>query len=81
MATFSATHDVISHEAEQVGSDRTASIFAQIRRALEIRRQRKALLGLDERMLADVGLSKADVYRESNRSFMDMPGRQPRSSW
>ncbi len=80
MAIFTATHDDISHEAGQVRST-GASIFAQVRRALEVRRQRKALLGLDERMLADVGLSKADVYREVSRPFMDLPGRQPRSSW
>jgi uncharacterized protein YjiS (DUF1127 family) len=81
MATFSFTSDVVSHEA---GSDRpstTSTVFNQIRRALEVRRQRKALLALDERMLADVGLSKADVYREAHRTFLDLPGDQPRSNW
>lgn len=81
MAIFSATHDVISHEAGSVRPTGVATVFAQVRRALEVRRQRQALLSLDERMLADVGLSKADVYRESNRPFMDLPGQQPRSNW
>ena len=47
--------------------------LSRVRAALAVRRERRALLSLDERMLADVGLSRADAYRESHRSFMDVP--------
>lgn len=32
-------------------------------------RQRRALLALDDRMLQDIGLSRADVHAESNKPF------------
>jgi uncharacterized protein YjiS (DUF1127 family) len=33
------------------------------------RRQRKALLGLDDRMLADVGIAKAQAVEEASKPF------------
>lgn len=53
-----------------------AQPFANVRRlweALDIRRQRRALLLLDDRMLRDVGLSRADVEREVTRALFDLP--------
>ena len=53
-----------------------AQPFATMRRlwgALHIRRQRRALLLLDDRMLRDVGLSRADVEREVTRALFDLP--------
>ncbi len=38
--------------------------------ALERRRQRRFLAGLDDRALADMGLSRADVWRESSKSCL-----------
>ena len=37
----------------------------------ELARQRRALARLDDRMLKDVGLSRADVARELGRRFWD----------
>ena len=51
----------------------TSHLWARIFVALEVRRQRRALLALDDRMLADVGLSSADAYREAQRPFLDVP--------
>jgi len=42
--------------------------------AMEVRRQRRALLGLSDVMLKDIGLSRADALRETDRRFWDMPG-------
>jgi uncharacterized protein YjiS (DUF1127 family) len=36
---------------------------------LERRRQRRLLLALDERMLRDVGISRADALREGGKPF------------
>jgi uncharacterized protein YjiS (DUF1127 family) len=39
---------------------------------LETRRQRRALLMMDNHMLKDVGLTRADVDSEASRSFWDI---------
>jgi uncharacterized protein YjiS (DUF1127 family) len=42
---------------------------------METYRQRRALLALSDHMLHDLGLSRADAWREAGRSFWDLPGR------
>jgi uncharacterized protein YjiS (DUF1127 family) len=37
--------------------------------ALERRRERRMLLELDERMLRDIGISRADALREAGKPF------------
>jgi uncharacterized protein YjiS (DUF1127 family) len=37
----------------------------------ELARQRRALLRLDDHMLKDIGLSRADALREADRPFWD----------
>ncbi len=37
----------------------------------ELARQRRALRRLDDHMLKDIGLSRADAWREAERSFWD----------
>jgi uncharacterized protein YjiS (DUF1127 family) len=44
-----------------------------VRAALKARRQRQQLLALDDRMLADIGVSRADAYREATRGYGDLP--------
>jgi uncharacterized protein YjiS (DUF1127 family) len=48
-------------------------LIVKFRRALIVRRQRRALEGLCDRLRQDIGLSEADVYREATRSFLDLP--------
>ncbi len=43
---------------------------------LEVARQRRELLALDERALKDIGLSRIDALREANASFWDIPEQQ-----
>ncbi len=53
-----------------IGLRRRVSIFFQwLYAAYERQRQRQALLKLDDRMLSDIGVSRADVERESSKPF------------
>ena len=49
------------------------SLWFRVERILEVRRQRRALMALDDRMLKDIGLSRTDAWREANRSPLDLP--------
>lgn len=40
----------------------------------ELARQRRALLRLDDRMLKDIGISRADAVGEASRPFWDEGG-------
>jgi uncharacterized protein YjiS (DUF1127 family) len=42
--------------------------------ALEVRRERRMLLGLDDHILRDIGLNRCDVWAEACRSPWDIPG-------
>jgi uncharacterized protein YjiS (DUF1127 family) len=46
-----------------------------IQAALIVRRQRRALMALDDRMLADIGLSRSQAYGEASRPLTDLPQR------
>ena len=49
------------------------ALWSSLDRILEVRRQRRALLALDDRMLKDIGLSRADAWHEANRPLLDLP--------
>ena len=57
------------------------TLFHRLQQAWIVRRQRRALLALDDRMLADVGLSRTDAYREAQRPFLDVPGAACTNTW
>jgi uncharacterized protein YjiS (DUF1127 family) len=41
--------------------------------ALEVARQRRQLMTLDERTLKDIGITRADADHEAGRDFWDIP--------
>ena len=47
---------------------------------LRVRQERRALLGLDERALKDIGYSHSDAWAEAHRPFWDLPPARLRSS-
>lgn len=46
-----------------------SGLVATLERWTERRRQRRALLGLDDKLLKDIGLSPADAWREGTKPF------------
>jgi uncharacterized protein YjiS (DUF1127 family) len=51
---------------------RLARLIAAIELAIEVRRERRFLLGLDDRARKDLGLN-GDAYAEAARPFWDLP--------
>ena len=44
--------------------------------AFQVAKERRMLADLDHHALNDLGLTEADVHREANRSFWDLPSRR-----
>lgn len=60
----------------EIPSENSPGVRVRLRAALarlgewcEVYRQRRALLGLDEAMLKDIGISRVDALREGNKPF------------
>ncbi|MEO8531229.1 MAG: DUF1127 domain-containing protein [Deltaproteobacteria bacterium] len=49
------------------------SIFGTLLRALSVRRERKALVQLDARLLHDIGLDREIAISEAKRKLWDVP--------
>lgn len=70
--TISANESLARTQPEAV-VERVSALGRFVRRVIEIRRQRDALMALDDRMLADIGLGRSEAYREASRSMLDLP--------
>jgi uncharacterized protein YjiS (DUF1127 family) len=53
--------------------ERISYLIDTIELALQVRHERRMLLGLDDGMLKDLGLSRGDAYAEGTRSFWSVP--------
>jgi uncharacterized protein YjiS (DUF1127 family) len=51
-----------------------ARLILILARWQELARQRRSLLSLDDRMLKDIGITRADATREGTRPFWDVRG-------
>jgi uncharacterized protein YjiS (DUF1127 family) len=60
-----------------VGRTRTAGqirrFIASLELALQVRKERRLLAGLDEHTLKDLGFNRGAAYAEAGRSFWDVP--------
>jgi uncharacterized protein YjiS (DUF1127 family) len=61
-----ALHRVAQHSAAR---PTIARVVAKLGEWLELRRQRRALLALDEKLLKDIGLAPSDAWREAHKPF------------
>jgi uncharacterized protein YjiS (DUF1127 family) len=52
---------------------RPLSLGQRFRAALHLRRQRRALAEMDDRMLADMGLTRSQALNEAVRPIWDVP--------
>ena len=59
--------------ARAATNGRHTTVFGQVWLMFKVRKERNLLSQLDERSLRDLGLSAADVARETGRAFMDLP--------
>lgn len=69
--TFDASHGPAVVSTKDSG----LNFIARVRSAFVARRQRRSLLALDDRMLADIGISRSQAYGEADRPFFDLPQR------
>ncbi|MGE6322574.1 DUF1127 domain-containing protein [Pseudomonas oryzihabitans] len=59
-------------------TSRPRQVWAWLRRAIELSRQRRALYRLDESALHDLGLSRADAWQEADKPFWQQPAEERR---
>lgn len=52
---------------------RISQLALTLELAMQVRKERRMLMRLDERALQDVGFDKGRAYGEANRSFWDVP--------
>ena len=55
---------------------RLTGFVAYVLACLDVARQRRRLRALDDRALKDIGISRADTFREAQRGFWDIPEDQ-----
>jgi uncharacterized protein YjiS (DUF1127 family) len=58
--------------------ERMARLVGRIEHAMQVRRERRLLLGLGDGMLKDLGLDRGSAYAEGTRPFWDVPADSAR---
>lgn len=74
----SATKTILrpSHPPAAAGHFGLHGVVGKLTLAYKIYRERRALLGLSDYALKDIGLSRADAYREGERPIWELPSNR-----
>ncbi len=75
MSTFQSTSPLESRSSET----RLGLVLRTLRQlplAYRIHSERRALMALSDHTLKDIGLSRADAYREANRPWWQLPAHR-----
>jgi uncharacterized protein YjiS (DUF1127 family) len=75
MTRFFAPSSVGSNRGADTALGLLGRAVTTVQAAFLVRRQRRALMALDDRMLADIGLSRSQAYLEATRPMIDLPDR------
>ena len=73
MSTFETVHHLPARLVADAGDRERGNLFQRLALAFTVARERRALMALNDIALKDIGLSRADAYREGTRSFWDLP--------
>lgn len=65
------TATLATRQVQSVGS--TPRLMTLVHAALAAHRQRQFLARIDDRTLADIGLTRSDALAEADRPFWDLP--------
>ena len=57
---------------------RLSNLALTIGLAMQVRKERRMLMRLDDRALQDVGFDKGRAFNEASRSFWDVPANRAR---
>jgi uncharacterized protein YjiS (DUF1127 family) len=60
--------------SRSAAAPRSGGLFSLLWRAASLRRQRAQVASMSDRMLADIGLTRAEALREAARPVWDVPG-------
>ena len=72
MSTHSVRMTARAHP-EARGAFSIPAIIRRLMWALQVWRERRALLSLDDDALEDIGLTRSDARREGKRALFDLP--------
>jgi uncharacterized protein YjiS (DUF1127 family) len=73
MSAFEAVRHAPARLVTDRGSDALGWLFRWLTVAFAVARERRALMALSDDALKDIGLSRADAYREGTRPIWDLP--------
>lgn len=76
-STIGFGHDTVITAPALPLATRLLRRLGRMTHAMSVRRQRNALLALDDRMLSDIGIGRAEAYREASRAVYDLPDERP----
>ncbi|MEQ1944250.1 DUF1127 domain-containing protein [Mesorhizobium sp. VNQ89] len=71
MSTFTTTRTDTSMRTSGSRGSLLLRLISMIEMAVQRRRSRIALMELSDDMLKDIGVSRSEAFRESNRPFWD----------